>query len=111
MCWSFSDAIERKSNFVMIPVENSYAGSVVPAYDELIKSNLKIKAEIILKIKHFLMGLDGIKISEVESVISYPQALSQCANSLKKLKFILLRRLLIQQELLSISLRKIKEIT
>ena len=25
-CWSFSDAIERKSNFVMIPVENSYAG-------------------------------------------------------------------------------------
>ncbi len=85
-CWSFSDAIARKSNFVMIPVENSYASSVVPAYDELIKSNLKIKTEIILKIKHFLMGLDGVKISEVESVISYPQALSQCANSLKKLK-------------------------
>lgn len=89
-CWSFSDAIEStitdKSNFVMIPVENSLAGSVVPAYDELIKSNLKVKAEVVLKIKHCLMGLDGVEISEVESVISHPHALSQCANSLKKLK-------------------------
>lgn len=91
-CLSFSDAIEHtiagKSDFVMIPVENSLAGSVVPAYDELIKSNLKVKAEIILKIKHCLMGLPGVQISEVESVISHPQALSQCANSLKKLKLV-----------------------
>ncbi|MDE4994398.1 prephenate dehydratase, partial [Francisella tularensis subsp. holarctica] len=40
-CLSFSDAIEHtisgKSNFLMIPVENYLAGSVVPAYDELIK--------------------------------------------------------------------------
>nr|AAV29616.1 NT02FT0823 [synthetic construct] len=89
-CWSFSDAIEHtisgKSNFVMIPVENSLAGSVVPAYDELIKSNLKVKAEVVLKIKHCLMGLNDVEISEIESVISHPQALSQCANSLKKLK-------------------------
>ena len=89
-CWFFSDAIEHtisgKSNFVMITVENSLAGSVVPAYDELIKSNLKVKAEIVLKIRHCLMGLDSVEISEVESVISHPQALSQCANSLKKIK-------------------------
>lgn len=89
-CLSFSDAIEHtiegKSDFVIIPVENSLAGSVVPAYDELIKSNLKVKAEIILKIKHCLMGLEDIKIEEVESVISHPQALSQCAKSLRKLK-------------------------
>lgn len=67
----------------MIPVENSLAGSVVPAYDELIKSNLKVKAEVVLKIKHCLMGLNDVEISEIESVISHPQALSQCANSLK----------------------------
>ncbi|MDE4961744.1 prephenate dehydratase domain-containing protein, partial [Francisella tularensis] len=77
---SFSDAIEHtisgKSNFVMIPVENSLAGSVVPAYDELIKSNLNVKAEVVLKIKHCLMGLNDVEISEMESVISHPQALS-----------------------------------
>lgn len=89
-CLSFSDAIEHtivgKSNFVMIPVENSLAGSVVPAYDELIKSNLKVKAEIVLKIKHCLMGLPDVEISEVKSVISHPQALSQCSKSLKRLR-------------------------
>ncbi|GAB4225947.1 MAG: prephenate dehydratase [Francisella sp.] len=89
-CLSFSDAIEHtitgKSNFVIIPVENSLAGSVVPVYDELIKSNLKVKAEIVQKIKHCLMGLDGVDISKVDSVISHPQALSQCSNNIRKLK-------------------------
>lgn len=89
-CLSFYDAIEetikKKSDFVIIPVENSLAGSVVPAYDELIKSNLKVRAEIILKIQHCLMGLPDTDITKVDSVISHPQALSQCSNSLKKLK-------------------------
>ena len=89
-CMSFYDAIEetinKKTDFVVIPVENSLAGSVVPAYDELIKSNLKVKAEIILKIEHCLMGLPNIDIAKIDSVISHPQALSQCSNSLKMLK-------------------------
>ena len=88
-CLSFYDAIEKtaseKTDFVMLPVENSLAGSVISAYDELIKSNLKIKAEIILKIKHCLMGLSDTEISNVKSVISHPQALSQCSENLKKL--------------------------
>ncbi|KFJ43606.1 prephenate dehydratase [Francisella philomiragia] len=91
-CFSFSEAIEHtiagKSNFVMIPVENSLAGSVVPAYDELIKSNLKVKAEVVLKIKHCLMGLEGVQFSDIKSVISHPQALSQCSKSLNKLKLV-----------------------
>ncbi|AXA34091.1 prephenate dehydratase [Francisella adeliensis] len=89
-CLSFYNAIEatikKQTDFVIIPVENSLAGSVVPAYDELIKSNLKVKAEIILKIQHCLMGLPNADLSKIESVISHPQALSQCSNSLKKLK-------------------------
>ncbi|API86528.1 prephenate dehydratase [Francisella uliginis] len=89
-CHSFSDAIEHtiagKSNFVMLPIENSLGGSVVPAYDELIKSSLKVKAEVILKIKHCLMGLPDTQIADIKSVISHPQALSQCTKSLKRLK-------------------------
>ena len=89
-CISFYDAIEetvkRKTDYVIIPVENSLAGSVVPAYDELIKSNLKVKVEIIIKIQHCLMGLPDTDISKIDSVISHPQALAQCSNSLKKLK-------------------------
>ena len=89
-CMSFHDAIgetmNKKTDFVVIPVENSLAGSVAPAYDELIKSNLQVRAEIILKIEHCLMGLFGTDIKKVDSVISHSQALSQCLNNLKKLK-------------------------
>ncbi|MFC4892609.1 prephenate dehydratase [Pseudofrancisella aestuarii] len=86
---SFYDAIEEVvkggADFVMLPVENSLAGSVIPAYDELIKSNLKIKSEIILRVEHCLMGLANSSLSKIEGVISHPQALSQCSNSLKKM--------------------------
>ncbi|KEI36055.1 MULTISPECIES: prephenate dehydratase [Allofrancisella] len=89
-CLSFFDAIEEtvssRSNFVILPVENSLAGAVIPAYDELIKSNLKVKAEIVFKIQHCLMGLKDVKFSEIDAVISHPQALAQCSKSLKKLK-------------------------
>ena len=89
-CLSFYDAIEKTVNgdadFVMIPVENSLAGSVIPAYDELIKSNLKVKAEIVQKIKHCLMGLENADLQNIKTVISHPQALSQCSQSLKKIK-------------------------
>ncbi len=89
-CLSFYDAIEEtvkgNADFVIIPVENSLAGSVIPAYDELIKSNLKVKAEVVQKIKHCLMGLADADIQKIKAVISHPQALSQCSQSLKKLK-------------------------
>ena len=89
-CMSFYDAIvvtvNQKADFVVIPVENSLAGSVIPAYDELINSNLQVRAEIILKIEHCLMGLPNVDVTKIESVISHPQALSQCSNNLKKLK-------------------------
>ena len=87
-CLSFNDAIEKvitnKADYVMLPVENSLAGSVIPAYDELIKSNLKVKSEIILRVEHCLMGLHNDN-SIIESVISHPQALAQCSNNLKRL--------------------------
>ena len=89
-CLSFFDAIEEvvkgDVDFVMLPVENSLAGSVIPAYDELIKSNLKVKSEIILKVEHCLMGMIGCNMSNIEGVISHPQALSQCSDSLKRMK-------------------------
>ncbi len=89
-CLSFYDAIEEvvvgKADFVMLPVENSLAGSVIPAYDELIKSNLKVRSEIVLKVEHCLMGREGVDMAKIENVISHPQALSQCSNNLKRMK-------------------------
>jgi prephenate dehydratase len=72
---------------ILVPVENSLAGSVVRVYDLLLESNLSIIAEYILSIEHHLIGCPGARRDEIRSVASHPVALAQCerffeANSL-----------------------------
>lgn len=88
-CGSFAEALEmvaeKKADFAMIPVENSIAGSVIPAYDELIKYNLRIQHEVILKVEHCLMIHPNANIDNIELVCSHPQALAQCQNNIERM--------------------------
>ncbi|WP_235842378.1 prephenate dehydratase [Cysteiniphilum halobium] len=88
-CSSFAQALEcvadKKADFAMIPVENSIAGSVIPAYDELIKYNLRIQHEVILKVEHCLMVHPDADIDSIELVRSHPQALAQCQNNIARM--------------------------
>src|SRR2546423_8774260 len=63
---------------LLVPVENSLAGSVVRVYDLLLESNLVIVAETILRIEHQLIGCPGASIGGIRSVSSHPVALAQC---------------------------------
>ncbi|MBK2124177.1 prephenate dehydratase [Fangia hongkongensis] len=86
---SFSEALnhvaEKTVEYVMLPIENSVAGSVIPAYDELLKHNLRIQQEVTLKVEHCLMANKGVDISDIELVRSHPQALSQCEANIKRM--------------------------
>ncbi|WP_440993079.1 prephenate dehydratase [Cysteiniphilum litorale] len=88
-CDSFAEALEmvaeKKADFAMIPVENSIAGSVIPAYDELIKYNLRIQHEVILKVEHCLMIHPNADIDNIDLVRSHPQALAQCQNNIARM--------------------------
>lgn len=80
------DAIhEQRATFGMLPVENSLAGTVIPAYDLLVDHDLRVQAEIILKVEHCLMAPPGINLEEVKQARSHPQALSQCEQTLRRL--------------------------
>lgn len=82
-CETFSDLIENvksKEILGLLPVENSIAGTVIEAYEELIDSNLKIYSEHIKKIDHSLIGLSNSRLEEITRVISHPQALQQCSK-------------------------------
>lgn len=71
---------------IVLPVENSIEGIVVPAIDSLIGGNgnkFVIKREIRLPIEQNLIGIG--EISEIKTVISHPQALAQCSNLMEEL--------------------------
>ena len=69
---------ESTADALLVPVENSLAGSVVRVYDLLLESDLAIVAETILPIEHHLIGCPGATFEGLRSVASHPMALAQC---------------------------------
>jgi prephenate dehydratase len=75
---TFRAIAEGHADALLVPVENSLAGSVVRVYDLLLESDLTITAETILPIEMNLIGCPGASLSEIRSVSSHPMALAQC---------------------------------
>jgi prephenate dehydratase len=69
----------------MLPVENSLAGIVSPAYDQLIDHDLQIQADVILRIEHCLMVPAGLTLAEIKRAKSHPQALAQSEQTLLRM--------------------------
>jgi prephenate dehydratase len=74
----FQAIAEGAADALLVPVENTLAGSVVRVYDLLLDNKLEICGETILPIAHVLIGFPGAKLSDIRSVASHPMALAQC---------------------------------
>ncbi|MBI9047453.1 MAG: prephenate dehydratase [Anaerolineaceae bacterium] len=81
----FSSVTSEACQSGLIPIENSLAGSIHQNYDLLLSHNLSIVGEYFLRVRHCLIGFPGITSAEIKKVISHPQALGQCASTLKEL--------------------------
>ncbi|HYA64625.1 MAG TPA: prephenate dehydratase [Candidatus Sulfotelmatobacter sp.] len=75
---TFRAIAEQAADALLVPVENTLAGSVVRVYDLLLQSPLEICGETILPIEHHLIGCPGAKFEEIRAVASHPMALAQC---------------------------------
>jgi len=62
----------------VLPIENSLHGSVAEHYDLLLETPVRIDAESQLRIRHNVIAVPGVTLSEVKTVLSHPVALSQC---------------------------------
>ena len=72
------------ADYAMLPVENAIAGSVNRAYELLIEHDLRIHAEVILRVQHMLLAPAGTQLSDLNTVRSHPQALAQCHRYLSR---------------------------
>ena len=87
---SFSDAFsaveEKKAGFAVIPVENSIEGSVGEVYDLLAETRLVAVGEVYQRVRHCLIANRGVRMEDVKTAYSHPQALGQCRAYLQKKK-------------------------
>ena len=71
-------------DFAVLPIENSIGGCIFVNYDLFYKYDVKIHCEFHHEIKHSLYSSKDSKLSNLDKVISHPQALQQCYNNIRK---------------------------
>lgn len=78
----FEKLEENEVDFGVVPVENSIEGSVSTTLDYLLRFQVYIKREIVLKVEHYLCVRQQEK--PILTIASHPQAFSQCHDYLRK---------------------------
>jgi len=68
----------------VVPVENTHAGSVADVYDLLRQhTGAKVIAEVIVRVRHCLLGVRGSSLDGIRVARSHPQALAQVEEFLR----------------------------
>ncbi len=83
-CPLFRDVFEAlrlgKTNYAVLPIENTLHGSVHENYDHLLDYHLAVIGETSLRISHQLITLPDVAFRNVRQVFSHPVALNQCRD-------------------------------
>ncbi len=78
----FTDVEQGRSDYGVVPLENSTEGAVNHTLDMFIESPLKMYAEIFMPIHHYLLSV-GNPLKSITQVYSISQVLGQCRNWLE----------------------------
>ena len=86
---SFADVVEAVTfcqvDSGVLPIESSLSGPVAETHDLLVDSAVSINAQVIIPIRHFLVGVAEVPLDEIRVVRSHPVALDQCRKLLVSL--------------------------
>ena len=86
-CATFREVVRiassrKESDGGVMAIENSIAGSILPNYDLLGKSQLRIVGEVYLQIRQQLLANHGVTLEDIREVHSHPMAIQQCVDFL-----------------------------
>ncbi len=86
-CATFRDVVRlassrKESDGGVMAIENSIAGSILPNYNLLQRSSLRIVGEVYLQIRQQLLACPGVSLEDIREVHSHPMALQQCIDFL-----------------------------
>lgn len=85
-CNSFKETFQKlksgEADFVVMAIENSIAGSLLPNYTLMREYNFPVIGEVYLHIQLHLMALPGVKFEDIKTVTSHPIAIRQCNDFL-----------------------------
>ena len=77
----FTEVSKGRADYGVVPVENSTEGMVTHTLDMFVESDLRIVAQIVLKIQQCLIS--NSKLSEIKKIYSHPQPIAQCRQYLQ----------------------------
>jgi len=78
----FNSVEMGEADYGVVPIENSFEGSVNNTHDLLIDSSINIYDEIQLRIRQCLIS-NASDINQIDKVYSHPQSFAQCQSWLK----------------------------
>lgn len=86
---SFAALDDGSVDRLVMPVENSTTGSVLPVLDRLAggegRDPVSIRREHMVEIRHALLGVGGSNLDDIHYVKSHPEALAQAEATLNRL--------------------------
>lgn len=89
-CLSFHALCEslkkEETDFAVMAIENSIAGSILPNYFLLQEYHFSIVGELYVPIHMHLLALPGVQLSDLTTIESHPMAIRQCSEFLHGLK-------------------------
>jgi prephenate dehydratase len=108
-CLSFHALCESlkngESDYAMMAIENSIAGSILPNYFLLQSYHFSIVGELYLPIHMHLLTLPGVTLDEIKCIESHPMAIRQCSEFIHALNGIEVR----ESDDTALSAKKVKE--
>lgn len=75
---AYDSVVDGECDAVVLPLENSYAGEVGQVTDLMFSGPLYVNGTLALSVTHDLLAPEGATMDSIRTVVSHPQALSQC---------------------------------
>ena len=80
---AYDSVVDGECDAVVLPLENSYAGEVGQVTDLMFSGPLYVNGTLALSVTHDLLAVEGATLDSIRTVVSHPQALSQCDGYIK----------------------------